>query len=135
MVQDRIGGGGDAPAPYHTGTYDGGDETAERGKPLGSRRALRSAPTEERAHGGRAHEPVIRPHGQTDRHGQHEGALHEPRERHGGEQARDPDRQRQVDEANLAKIPVTYMAGEADLMRIHHTAVWRVCHKRAFLLA
>jgi len=45
VVQDRIGGGGDAPKPYHTRTYDGGDETAERGKPLGSRRALRSAPT------------------------------------------------------------------------------------------
>ena len=32
--------------------------------------------------------------------------------------------------ANLANIPVTYMAGSADLMRIYHTAVWRVRHKR-----
>jgi hypothetical protein len=35
---------------------------------------------------------------------------------------------------NLAKIPVTFMAGQADLMQIHQTAIWRVRHKRPFLV-
>ena len=97
-----------------------------------SRRRTRAgrAAREERAHGGRTHEPVIRPQGQTERHAQHDGALDERRERHGGEHARDPDCPRQVDEAHLANIPVTSMAGYADLMRIPQTAVWRVCHTR-----
>ena len=102
-----------------------------------SRRRTRAgrAALEKRTHGGRTHEPVIRAQGQTARHAQHDGALDERRERHGGEHARNPDRPRQVDEANLANIPVTYMAGSADRMRIHHTAVWRVRHKRAFVHA
>jgi hypothetical protein len=37
-----------------------------------------------------------------------------------------------VPQANRAKIPVMYMAGSADRMRIHQTALWRVRHKRPF---
>jgi acyl CoA:acetate/3-ketoacid CoA transferase beta subunit len=33
---------------------------------------------------------------------------------------------------NLANIPVTSMAGSADLMRIHQTVIWRVRHNRPF---
>jgi hypothetical protein len=45
LVHDGIGGGGTTPATCQTGTRGGGDGGPERGKPLGSRRRFRSAPT------------------------------------------------------------------------------------------